>query len=56
MKKSEIYRIAQIAVMTTGELSNDTKLEVISELQSRRETELFFESATEGEEAKNETN
>lgn len=43
MKKSECFRIAQLAVLAYGSISNDEKLEVIRELQDREGTALYVE-------------
>ena len=53
MKKSEIYKKAQLAVLRDERLSDIDKLEIFKELQSKEATELFFE---EGQAGKNETN
>ena len=53
MKKSELYRLAQISVMRDVLTDNETKLDIIRELQDKESTALFVEKR---EEEKNETN
>jgi len=53
MKKSEIYRLAQLAVMKDNWMSNEFKLEIIRELQDREGTALFVEDREEKENAEN---
>ena len=43
MKKSECFRLAQLAVLEFGRLSNDEKLEVIRELQDKESTARYVE-------------
>ena len=43
MKKSEIFRIAQIAVMQHQGLCSTDKLEVLRELMAREDMEKFIE-------------
>ena len=43
MKKSELYRLAQISVMRDVLTDNETKLDIIRELQDKESTALFIE-------------
>lgn len=43
MKKSDIYRQAQIAVLDTCHVTAATKLDILRELMSREDTEKFLE-------------
>ena len=43
MKKSEIYNLAQHAVLKDVNLTHSAKLEIIRELQDREGTALFVE-------------
>lgn len=43
MKKSEIYHLAQIAVITTPCIAPETKLEVLRELMDKENLEIFCE-------------
>ena len=43
MKKSEIYRMAQLAILEDRRLSNDEKLDVIRELQDKESVALYVE-------------
>ena len=43
MKKSELYRLAQISVMRDVLTDNETKLDIIRELQDKEGTALFVE-------------
>ena len=51
MKKSELYRMAQIAVMHYQGLCSMDKLEVLRELMSREDMEKYMEDmeATKGD-------
>lgn len=49
MKKSEIYNLAQHAVLKDVNLTHSAKLEIIRELQDREETALFVEKREEAE-------
>lgn len=49
MKKSEIYRQAQSAVMQTGDLTIACKLEILRELMNMEDLAIFTEEQ-EGEE------
>lgn len=50
MKKSEIYRMAQMAVLEVGGMSmnRQQQLEVLKELMEKEELELFIEQQAEG--------
>lgn len=54
MKKSEIYKMAQLAVLSDSRLSDSDKLEIIKELQDKEGTALFIEDR-ETQEAENGT-
>lgn len=43
MKKSEIYKKAQLAVLSDSRLSDSDKLEILRELQDKEGTALFCE-------------
>lgn len=43
MKKSEIYHLAQIAVITSPCITPETKLEVLQELMDAEKLEIFCE-------------
>lgn len=43
MKKSELYHLAQIAVITTPCIAPETKVEVLHELIDREDFEIFCE-------------
>lgn len=43
MKKSEIYKLAQIAVISTATIAPETKIEILRELLERESLELFCE-------------
>jgi hypothetical protein len=47
MKKSEIYKVAQIAVAETTFKDKDVKLEVLRELMAREDFEKFIEDEAE---------
>lgn len=49
MKKSEIYRLAQGAVITVPYLMNDDKLEILRELMEKEDVEKFVEDREEKE-------
>ena len=49
MKKSEIYRKAQVAVLKTETIGVFEKLEVLRELMDREDTALFCEKREEEE-------
>lgn len=49
MKKSEIYNLAQHAVLKDVNLTHSDKLEIIRELQDREGTALFVEKREEKE-------
>ncbi len=51
MKKSEIYRLAQVAVMQFPLANSKEKLEVLRELMYREDTEKYMEDmeATKGD-------
>ena len=49
MKKSEIYKMAQYAVLNSTMIGNHEKLEILRELMEREDMELHFESNEEGE-------
>ena len=49
MKKSEIYKFAQISVLNDTVLSNTMKLDIIRELQDKEGTALFIEKQEEKE-------
>ena len=50
MKKSELYHLAQIAVVVSPAITPETKIEILRELLDREELEIFCE---EQEEKKN---
>ena len=52
MKKSELYHLAQIAVITSPCIAPETKLEVLHELFDKEDLEIFCEE----QEAKKEGN
>lgn len=43
MKKSEIYHLAQMAVLNTATISPENKLEIIKELMEGEEMALYRE-------------
>lgn len=43
MKKSELYHLAQIAVITSPCIAPETKLEVLKELMDKEDLEIFCE-------------
>ena len=43
MLKSEIYHLAQIAVITSPCITPETKLEVLGELMEKEDLEIFCE-------------
>lgn len=47
MKKSELYHLAQIAVITTATISVESKIEVLRELFDKEEVALFVEKQEE---------
>lgn len=47
MKRSEIYKLAQHAVLRDASLTNTNKLEIIRELQDKESTALFMEKKEE---------
>lgn len=49
MKKSEIYKAAQVAVLRDQNLSAVTRLEVLRELMDKEDVELFVEKRDEEE-------
>ena len=49
MKRSEIYKLAQHAVLRDASLTNTNKLEIIRELQDKEETALYVEKKEEPE-------
>lgn len=51
MKKSEIYKMAQKAVLDCPMLATSTKLEVLRELIEREDSALYWESQEEKEDA-----
>lgn len=53
MKKSEIYRMAQIAVLQSTSLGNGDKLDILRELMNNEKVALFVEKQE--EEKANET-
>ena len=50
MKKSEIYKMAQIAVLNSG-LHGSNKLEILRELMAREDLEQLMEQQKEKEKA-----
>lgn len=52
MKKSEIYRMAQIAVLNGSGFSGLTKLEILRELMVREDLALFTEKQEENQDKK----
>lgn len=55
MKKSEIYKKAQLAVLGYDKFTDDEKLDILRELQDKEGTALFVEREAQ-EAAKNEEN
>lgn len=53
MKKSEIYRLAQYAVINSPSMQAETKAEILRELMDKEDVALFVERQEEKE--KNET-
>lgn len=53
MKKSDIYRLAQRAVLRDDRLPEDIKLNIIRELQSDEKTALYVEEREEEKDEKN---
>lgn len=51
MKKSEMYRMAQGAVLTNTYLSIEDKLEILRELMGKEDVELFCEQREDEEKA-----
>lgn len=51
MKKSEMYRVAQIAVLETCQVSAGTKLEILRELMNKEDVAKFVEEQEEKEKA-----
>lgn len=49
MKKSELYYLAQQAVLTATGLNNSRKLEILRELMGAEDLALFREKKEEGE-------
>ena len=47
MKKSEIYKLAQLSVMKDNFVKVEDKLEIIRELQDKEGTALFVENREE---------
>ena len=50
MKKSEIYRVAQLAVIGYGNIAAGTKLDILRELMTKEDTALFTEKQEEEKE------
>lgn len=55
MKKSEIWKKAQLAVLSDSRLSDSDKLEILKELQDKEDTALFIEKREKEEAAANGT-
>lgn len=49
MKKSEIYHLAQIAVVCSGQIAPESKIETLKVLWDQEKLELFSESREENE-------
>lgn len=49
MTKSEIYKVAQRAVLNSSTIDTDLKLEVLKELMDREALELFTEERGDNE-------
>ena len=49
MKKSEAYRIAQLAVLKDGSISNEDKLFILDALMDDEDLEIFRENQEEQE-------
>ena len=49
MKKSEIYHLAQVAVLNTATIAPENKLEIIKELMEGESLALYSESLEEKE-------
>lgn len=47
MKKSECFRLAQYAVLNDGRLSDTTKMEILLELEEKRNLAEYVENKTE---------
>lgn len=56
MKKSEIYKKAQLAVLGYENFTDDEKLDILRELQDKEGTALFVEDREAREAANNEEN
>ena len=54
MKKSEIYRKAQLEVLSSTALTENEKLEILRELMDRESTAIYTEKRAESEGADNE--
>ena len=54
MKKSEIYKLAQVAVIETPMLSSKQKIEILKELIDKEGLEMFVERQKEQEKANEE--
>lgn len=48
MKKSEIYKVAQVAVLRADKIGDCTKLDVLRELMAKEDIALFAEKQEEG--------
>ena len=51
MKKSEIYHLAQIAVINSQCIAPETKIEVLRELMKKEEVEIYCEKVEGKEDA-----
>ena len=56
MKKSEMYKIAMMAVVSSIAISPDVKVEVVRELMEREDLELYREKKEEEEAEKESIN
>ena len=56
MKKSELFKEAQMAIMRDELLSNAVKLDIIRELQDKESTALFVEQREEAQAKETEEN
>lgn len=55
MKKSEMYKVAMMAVVGSGSISPNVKVEIVKELIHKEEIELWKEEQSEEDGAENGT-
>ena len=53
MKKSEMYRMAQMAVVSSGAMSPNVKVDIVKELIERENFEKYMEKVEEEKDAEN---